>query len=68
MKKIFLIIVCSIVVVSSMSQEMQNKNADSKRHELQNTRWLSKIDDFCSNFYEFKEHGSYIYYSGERDE
>lgn len=68
MNKKLLILACLLVVISSISQEMQHDHTCNKRHELHNTRWLSIIENCCVNYYEFKEHGSYIYYSGEREE
>jgi len=69
MKKIFVIMACMMmVVVNLISQVAQNNHPYRKTYDLLNTHWVSKIENCCSNYYDFKEHGSYIFYSGERDE
>lgn len=57
-----------MVVVNLISQVAQNNHPYRKTYDLLNTHWVSKIENCCSNYYDFKEHGSYIFYSGERDE
>lgn len=66
MKKLLFILVCTIIAIVNLNAQERLK--DSKVKNLQNSRWISKDDNRYTNYYEFKKHGSYIYYSGERDE
>ncbi len=36
--------------------------------DLTNSHWAMKIKNCCTNYYDFKDHGTYVFYSGERDE
>ena len=68
MKRSFLIITALMIVINLSSQEVIVDHFCKTKNNLVNTRWVSKIGKHCSNYYDFKEHGSYIFYSGERNE
>jgi hypothetical protein len=69
MKKMFLVLVSMIIsIVNLNAQEGLNDSKVKNLHNLQNSRWISKDDIRYTNYYEFKNHGSYIFYSGEREE
>lgn len=55
-------------IISIVNLNAQEGLNDSKVKNLQNSRWISKDDIRYTNYYEFKNHGSFIFYSGERDE
>jgi len=68
MKRLFVTIIIMMIVITLSPQEVVNNHPCKKKYDLANTHWVSKIENCCSNYYDFKEHGSYIFYSGERDE
>ena len=59
---------CMITGLNLISQKKPGNHSSRKIYNLANTRWVSKIKNCCTNYYDFKIHGSYIFYSGERDE
>jgi hypothetical protein len=68
MKKLFMTIIIMMLVITLVPQEVVNNHSCKKTYDLANTHWVSKIENCCSNYYDFKEHGIYIFYSGEREE
>ena len=50
------------------SQEVSKVQLHKIAYNLSNSRWTARIENCCLNYYEFKKHNSYIFYSGERDE
>lgn len=68
MKRLFLIITFLMIVINLSSQEIVTDHSCKPKYNLVNTHWVSKIGNCCSNYYDFKEHGRSIFYSGERNE
>lgn len=68
MKKTFIKLTFLMAFGSLTSQVVPNTKPHKKVPELTNSRWSLKIENCCTNYYDFKEHGSYVFYSGERDE
>ncbi len=68
MKKLFSIIICLIIIVKLSSQEVYQVQSYEKAYNLSNSHWTFKVENCCLNYYDLKEHHSYIFYSGERDE
>jgi len=63
MKRLFILLIC-VTIFSKLFSQVTNNN----KYNFSNTHWVLKIENCCVNYYDFKEHGSYIYYSGERNE